>query len=273
MKKNILVIDDQIFLQRLIVAALAKIDCVYHSALNGNEGKKKIAEIKPDLIILDIMLPDVSGIDLLKQLSADKIIEKIPVIMLSGKGDDESIKTAYALGAARFMKKPFNPKELIQIVKGVFAEKEILNEDDEEKALEILDKIRLENFELSVAAYKKLIAVFHKSRKILTALVHLIGTNKVFELKNTVLNLLKNSGIQSVREKCVWTLGQLLDNNMHYNDVSNQKIVDLIYSIAENESESIELRIIACASLKQMGLEVAVNKLFEELNNKYYAMF
>ncbi len=74
----------------------------------------------PDLILLDINLPDISGIDLLTRLKGDSRFAKIPVVMLTGSNVDDDIQRSYDLGASTYLVKPISKDALMQVVQNVF---------------------------------------------------------------------------------------------------------------------------------------------------------
>ena len=88
-------------------------------AKDGDEALEKIASFKPDLVLLDIMLPKVSGIDVLKQMKADESLEYVKIIMLSAKSKDKDIIECIRLGADDFMTKPFSLEVLEEKIKAL----------------------------------------------------------------------------------------------------------------------------------------------------------
>lgn len=88
-------------------------------AKDGDEALEKIASFKPDLVLLDIMLPKVSGIDVLKQIKADESLEYVKIIMLSAKSKDKDIIECIRLGADDFMTKPFSLEVLEEKIKAL----------------------------------------------------------------------------------------------------------------------------------------------------------
>jgi len=110
---GILVIDDSIVIRKMVELALESEDFILEAATSGKEGLKKLDEIKPDLVILDLMLPDINGIDLLKTIKASL---GIPVIMLSGKDSPQMIEKAKAEGADAFLPKPFRDEDLVKTI-------------------------------------------------------------------------------------------------------------------------------------------------------------
>ncbi len=118
LKSKVLVIDDDPSLQRLLRVRLES-----HEKLNvelagdGKEGMRQAVSVNPDLIILDWMLPDVQGLDVLKLLKADDKTKDIPVLMLSGKNHIGDIEDAFTMGAEDYLTKPFDLRRLGEKVK------------------------------------------------------------------------------------------------------------------------------------------------------------
>jgi len=83
------------------------------TALDGEEALKKASETKPDLIVLDIMMPKMDGYETCKALKADEATKDIPVILLSAKGRNVDMQTGYDVGADEYITKPFSPRKLV----------------------------------------------------------------------------------------------------------------------------------------------------------------
>ena len=115
-KQSIMVIDDSIVIRKMIEIALEDEDFNILSATTGKEGMEAIEKDKPDLVILDMMLPDMSGIDVLKKIKDSK---DIPVIMLSGKDSPQLVENAKEMGVNDFLPKPFKDEELVEKVKSL----------------------------------------------------------------------------------------------------------------------------------------------------------
>jgi CheY-like chemotaxis protein len=113
-RKTILVVDDSIVIRKMVEIALENESYNIDTAVSGKEGLAKIDRINPDLVILDLMLPDINGIDILKTVKASR---GIPVIMLSGKDSPQMVEKAKASGADAFLPKPFKDDELIDKIK------------------------------------------------------------------------------------------------------------------------------------------------------------
>jgi DNA-binding response OmpR family regulator len=124
MNKKVLVIEDDSFLLNLEVSNLEKSNFEVITALTGEEAMKKINELDISIILLDIMLPDYDGFDILKRIKEDNNLKKIPVIIFSNLSSEKDIEKAKELGAADFMvKSNFTLKELIERVNRILLNK------------------------------------------------------------------------------------------------------------------------------------------------------
>lgn len=121
MKRKIAVVDDQADILTLIEKVLGYEDYSVFSACNGKELFEILKDNKPDLILLDIMLPELDGFSICQQLKADPATRDIPVIMLTVKSSPEDINRGLAAGAAAFLTKPFDPEKLNREIKAVLA--------------------------------------------------------------------------------------------------------------------------------------------------------
>ncbi|MGB2762366.1 MAG: response regulator [Minisyncoccales bacterium] len=120
MAKKILIVEDDKFLRELIVKKLSDEGYEVPSAIDGEEGVKKIKEDKPDLVLLDLILPGIDGFEVLSKIKKDSELSEIPVIILSNLGQKEDIEKGLHLGAIDFLiKAHFTPNEIIEKVKKV----------------------------------------------------------------------------------------------------------------------------------------------------------
>ncbi|MBD3225347.1 MAG: response regulator [Caldithrix sp.] len=113
---TVLVIDDSIVIRKMVEIALENEDFHIETAVSGKEGVEKLDELQPAIVILDLMLPDINGIDVLKTIKASK---GIPVIMLSGKDSPKMVEKAKNEGADDFLPKPFKDEELVEKIKAL----------------------------------------------------------------------------------------------------------------------------------------------------------
>ena len=89
MKGKIFIIEDEASIIQLVQHNLEKEGFVVSSSLNGNEGLKELKKFEPNLLLLDWMLPDLSGIDICKNIRRDSNFKSLPIIMLTAKGEEE----------------------------------------------------------------------------------------------------------------------------------------------------------------------------------------
>jgi CheY-like chemotaxis protein len=113
---KVVVIDDEPFILMLVEDRLRRAGLQVVALRESVGAMQRIRREKPDLIILDWMMPELSGLELLRALKADPALSSIPVFMLTAKGRKEDEEKGLASGAARFISKPFSPKALLGAV-------------------------------------------------------------------------------------------------------------------------------------------------------------
>jgi len=116
-KNKILVIDDEPEVVELLKKRLERIGYQVITATDGMGGFKKACEQKPDLILLDIIMPEVDGLTVLRRLRAEEATCEIPVIMVTAKGRTDSIFEAQRYRATDYIIKPFEWSELLKLIK------------------------------------------------------------------------------------------------------------------------------------------------------------
>ena len=119
MGKKILIIDDEIHIVELLKFNLENNGYKVDYSYDGFDGYLKTKEFQPDLILLDWMLPNISGIDLLKKIRSDETLEQIPVIMLTAKNMEEDKLEGLEDGADDYITKPFSVKEVLARITSV----------------------------------------------------------------------------------------------------------------------------------------------------------
>ena len=116
-KKRILIVDDMRTLQMILQVYLVGKFYEFAFAATGEAGWEKVRSFAPDLIISDIAMPEVSGIELCRRVRADLRSHQIPVILISSSlGEEEVRSQAMAAGASEVMAKPVDPKLLVELV-------------------------------------------------------------------------------------------------------------------------------------------------------------
>ena len=143
---TILAVDDIATNIMLLKAVLSRAKYKIVTASGGFEALEKVAEVNPDLILLDIMMPDLDGYEVLKRLKADPAHEDIPVIFLTALHNPEDIVKGFKFGASDYISKPFNHEELItRVAHHIYlaaAQRTILQQRDELQAtVEARDKM------------------------------------------------------------------------------------------------------------------------------------
>lgn len=114
----ILIVDDEPHIRLLLEQTLDELedhDVELATAKNGQEALDSIAQRAPDLVLLDVMMPLVNGFDVCRQLKSDPATESIPVMMLTAKGQDLDRQAGLDVGADRYVTKPFDPDEVLEM--------------------------------------------------------------------------------------------------------------------------------------------------------------
>ena len=120
MAKKILIIEDDKFLRELIAQKLTKEGYEISEAVDGEKGVEAVKETKPDLVLLDLILPGIDGFEVLSRMKADPLLAEIPVIILSNLGQKDDIERGLKIGAVDYLiKAHFTPAEIIEKVNAV----------------------------------------------------------------------------------------------------------------------------------------------------------
>ena len=119
MNGRIFIIEDEPSIIQLIQHNLEKNGFIVSSSLNGNDGLKELKKFQPDLLLLDWMLPDFSGIEICKSIRKDNSFKSLPVIMLTAKGEEEDKIKGLDSGVDDYLTKPFSFNELMARMKAV----------------------------------------------------------------------------------------------------------------------------------------------------------
>ena len=117
--KKILIVDDENSLRMLVHATLEGEDYIILQAKNGHEAVILNEMEKPDLVILDLMMPGLSGMEALEIMRKSETSRNIPIIILTAKGQAADKEKALRMGASHFLKKPFSPLELLTFVEKI----------------------------------------------------------------------------------------------------------------------------------------------------------
>ncbi|MBZ0264508.1 response regulator transcription factor [bacterium] len=122
-KEYILVVEDEEDILELIRHNLSREGYEVRCVSDGHEALREVRLRPPDLIVLDLMLPEIDGLDICRRLKMDQATRHIPIIMESAKSEDSEVITGLELGADDYITKPFSPKVLVARVKSVLRRK------------------------------------------------------------------------------------------------------------------------------------------------------
>jgi two-component system alkaline phosphatase synthesis response regulator PhoP len=116
---KVLVVDDEEYIQHILNFSFGAEGYDVVTASDGAEGLSKAKDEKPDVIVMDIMMPRMDGYEACKKIKADPVTRNIPVILLTAKGRDVDRKLGSDAGADDYVVKPFSPGRLIERVEGI----------------------------------------------------------------------------------------------------------------------------------------------------------
>jgi two-component system, OmpR family, alkaline phosphatase synthesis response regulator PhoP len=149
MTKKILIVDDEKDIVEMLKYNIEKEGYTVLTALNGNRALEQARENKPDLILLDVMMPEMDGWEVCKQLMRDEKTERIPVIFLTAKGSEVDEVVGLELGADDYIIKPISIRKLIARIKTAFRRKEAMTLSTEK----LPDVLRIEDMEINIPNY------------------------------------------------------------------------------------------------------------------------
>ena len=149
-QEKILIVEDEADVLELVRYNLEKNGYQTEGAMTGTEAVQKAQSISPDLILLDLMLPEIDGLEVCKLVKKDPKISSIPIIMLTAKGTEADIVAGLEMGADDYITKPFSPRVLMARVKAVLRRKDVFVESD--KAI-----LRVHNIEIDPGRHRVLI--------------------------------------------------------------------------------------------------------------------
>jgi len=187
MPKKIAVIEDNKTNIKLIRYQLEAEGFDIHVEETGNAGLKMIKIQKPDMIILDIGLPDIDGFEICKRIRNDAITKNYPIIMLTARGEDRDKIEGLSLGADDYVTKPYNAEELILRIKNLLTRSKFYKENN---GLIKLKELEIDYFKREVKVKGKLVKLTFSEYQILNLLIENPG--KIFtkkELNKIIFNI------------------------------------------------------------------------------------
>jgi len=118
---RIVIAEDEPDIRELVAFTLRFAGHEVTAAANGEEAFQLASQIVPDIIIMDVRMPRMTGYDACRAMKADRILKDIPVVFLSAKGQDSEIQAGLDVGAEEYLLKPFAPDQLVERVKAILA--------------------------------------------------------------------------------------------------------------------------------------------------------
>jgi two-component system, OmpR family, alkaline phosphatase synthesis response regulator PhoP len=238
MKKKVLVVDDEQSILTLLQYNLQQAGYEVLTASDGDEGKNLALKENPDLIVLDLMLPKLDGLEVCKQLRQQKNFT--PVLMLTAKDDEFDKVLGLELGADDYMTKPFSPREVVARIKAILRRSQIRNEESDVVQTSSLDHLVISNLTIYPEQYE---AFFEENLLELTP--------KEFEL---LLYLAKNKGR-------VLTRDQLLSAVWNYDFAGDTRIVDVHISHLREKIERNTKKPVYIKTIRGLGYKLEEPKV------------
>jgi len=205
-KRHILVIDDEKDIVKLLQYNLEKEGHQVSSALTGEDGLASARAKNPDLILLDLMLPGIDGLEVCRLLKADRQTNAIPVIMLTAKGSEIDQVVGLELGASDYISKPFSVKVLLARVKSVLRSR---SDEKEKTAVLKAGSLVLDRERHSVAFQGKVVPLTKLEFDILAFLMENRGKvfsrdkilDGVWKTESFVVDRSVDAHVKSIRQK------------------------------------------------------------------------
>lgn len=135
-RESVLIIEDEEDIQELVNYSLSKEGYLTTAVTSGEEGLRSAKSKQPNLIVLDLMLPGMDGLEICRLLKNDPKTQHIPIVMLTAKGEESDVVTGLELGAEDYITKPFSPKVLVARIRTILRRK-VKNEAGGEAVLNI----------------------------------------------------------------------------------------------------------------------------------------
>ncbi|MFJ7363254.1 response regulator transcription factor [Peribacillus frigoritolerans] len=233
MSKKILVVDDEQSIVTLLQYNLEQSGYTVITALDGEQGLEAAVDIRPDLVVLDLMLPKMDGLEVCKQLRQQKI--NIPILMLTAKDDEFDKVLGLELGADDYLTKPFSPREVVARIKAILRRSQLQSNGSDSSQEQEEGLLKLGELKVFPERYE---AFFDEQQLELTP--------KEFEL---LLYLAKNKGR-------VLTRDQLLSAVWNYDFAGDSRIVDVHISHLREKIEKDTKKPLYIKTIRGLGYKL-----------------
>lgn len=232
MSQKLLVVEDEVSISTLLQFNLEQAGFQVVTAMDGKSGLEKAESEGPNLIILDLMLPEMDGLEVCKELRLKKL--NIPILMLTAKDDEFDKVLGLELGADDYMTKPFSPREVVARVKAILRRTASVNTDSEKQKEEV-EHLRIGEVDIYPENYE---AYFKEKALELTP--------KEFEL---LVYLARHKSRVLSRE-------QLLSAVWNYDFVGDTRIVDVHISHLREKIESNTRKPVYIKTIRGLGYKL-----------------
>ena len=128
--QTILIVEDEVEMREFLQELLAGENLSVHVAADGAEALQKTLDVKPDLVLLDLRMPKLNGVEFCKTVRADKKVRDIPIVVLTAQSTQEHLDECIAAGADDFIAKPFEPEDLVTSVQAMLQSRHITEPTD-----------------------------------------------------------------------------------------------------------------------------------------------
>ncbi|MTH52879.1 response regulator [Bacillus mangrovi] len=240
MSKKILVVDDEHSILTLLQYNLEQAGYEVVTAMDGSEGLQKGLTESPDLMVLDLMLPKMDGIEVCKQLRQQKVM--VPILMLTAKDDEFDKVLGLELGADDYMTKPFSPREVVARIKAILRRTQFMADSEVKEELDSSEKIIIGDLRILPEHYE---AYYGQERLELTP--------KEFEL---LVYLARHKGR-------VLTRDQLLSAVWNYDFAGDTRIVDVHISHLREKIERNTKKPLYIKTIRGLGYKLEEPKADE----------
>lgn len=263
---KILIVDDNVFNVQLLVIMLGKNSYRITTATSGTEALQKVESESPDLILLDIMMPDISGYEVAEKLKANQEYQNIPILFLSALNNMEDIIKGFQIGADDYITKPFNKDELLTRITHqislIEAKRKLLKQNEELKQL-IFERDKF--YSLIAHDLRSPMGILKMSLNILTG----IPEDSVGQEMSDIISMANRTAdemfsmLDNLLKWAKWQMGRLLPIYQKFN------IVELTRSVTQIFSTISELRkiIIVFDSKDNIDVNIDIDMIKTVLRN------